>query len=140
MRQIFSGVFLLLLCSGLEAQTAVYEIFTTSFLPPFDQADGSAVVYVLDKPEQVMALLGSKAKGRQKEAENNITNFMATREGRAVMNELKQSFGGVVKAWSHQIKYLPAVLVDGKYVMYGINNLGHARDIYTSYIGEKNDE
>ncbi len=106
-------------------------VFTTSFLNVgASTEDISVTQYLLDEPDMVLHELSKNLPGTLDEAMPEATNLINTSVGRNLIGRLETGFDGVVKAWSHKIKYLPAILINEQYLVYGVYNVDAALSLY----------
>ena len=121
----------------LTVPTAYAEdvvVFSTSFqtIKPSEQV--AATIYQLDVPEQVLGKLGEGLPNTLAQAQAVALDRLASPDGQAMVERLKNGFGGVVQAWSHKIEKLPAILIDDRYVVYGVYDVDQALAIYREKI------
>jgi len=65
-----------------------------------------------------------------------VRKRMGTR-GETFTRRLSDSYRGVIEAWSLGVLKLPAIVVDGRYVVYGDTNVVHAISLIDQYRGLK---
>ena len=126
MRAGFLPALALLACS---AQADVIA-FTLSSIPL--ETDG-ATVYVLDEGDRFAAALGAGLPGDPVEALAEVRRRLATPEGRAARRRIEAASAGRAQAVRLGIGKLPAVVVDGRYVVYGVRDVRCARALIAAW-------
>lgn len=128
------AVVVLLFCLGAGPAWASENIvvFTLSSMPVVDADDRATVVYELDSPDRVLASLSQGLSSDPDEAYREVMRRLNAPDWRGRLDAVEHSFAGVSAAWSHNISKLPAILINDRYVIYGIRDvtvaLNHYRD------------
>ena len=119
-------------CPGAETATAV--VFTLSSIPV--RAHGAAVVE-LDRRDQLAAALGAALPADPAKALAEARRRLTSPEGRERQKDLVQAAAGNALAARLGVDRLPAVVVDGRYAVYGVRDVGRALDLVTAWRMEK---
>ena len=98
--------------------------FTLSSMPL--RTTGGAVVHVLDARDGYAAAFGADLPGDPERALAEARRRMATPAGRAALERLAAAAAGNVLAGRLGIEKLPAVVVGGRYVVYGVRDVARA--------------
>ena len=116
--------------SAARAETATdhegVRVFTARFLPPIVAAEQADRVYYLDDADNALMDLRFANPGSEKAARARLSGLLQTPRGKAAIDAVQRAGEGVAMAWQHSITKLPAVLVDGNYVVYGVFDVGVA--------------
>ena len=122
----------LLLAGGLRpsAESAIAVAFTLSSVPV--RADG-ATVYELDRRDRLAAELGEGLPADPERALAEARRRLDAPEGRNLMRRLRKAGAGNALASRLGIDRLPAVVVDGSYVVYGVRDARRALDFVTAW-------
>ncbi len=108
-------------------------IYTTTFLPPI-QLDGEpAQIIWLDLPDRMLKDLSRHSLTVKKQTAQDILKTIGDKEGAGFFPKLNTQVTGLVSAWSHGIEALPAIVVEGRYVLYGMYRLQKARARMDAY-------
>lgn len=131
---VFLACVLMFFCLFAHAEKVeTVTVFTTSFLV-IEASTESVVVtqYFLDEPDVVMHELNRHLYGETDldAAMLTATNLINTSGGQALIQRLESSFDGVVQAWSYKIEYLPAILINEQYLVYGVYSVDSALSLY----------
>ena len=116
------------LCLYSHSHATDYQVFTTTFLPPIEIRDYPVDIYYLNQPELILARLGHFQPNNRKSAKQQALQTLNTPEGKTMLSELERSFQGIFGAWSHNISFLPAILVNDRFLLYGVYDLEEAND------------
>ena len=98
--------------------------FTLSSMPL--RAGVGATVHVLDERDGHAEAFGADLPGDPKRALAEARRRMATAEGRAALARIAEAAAGNALAGRLRIEKLPAVVVDGRYVVYGVRDVARA--------------
>ena len=98
--------------------------FTLSSMPL--RAAGGAEVHVLDARDGYAAAFGADLPDDPERALAEARRRMATRAGRAALARIAEAAAGNALAARLRIEKLPAVVVDGRYVVYGVRDVARA--------------
>ena len=98
--------------------------FTLSSMPL--RATGGAAVHVLDARDGYAAAFGADLPADPERALAEARRRMATPAGRTALARIAEAAAGNVLASRFGIEKLPAVVVDGRYVVYGVRDVARA--------------
>ncbi|PPV09784.1 TIGR03757 family integrating conjugative element protein [Xanthomonas axonopodis pv. vasculorum] len=107
---------------------AEVRVFTDSAHPVSAPAD--VVVTEMDAPARLTAVLGKDLPSDPIQAEGIMRRRLANDAEQA---RIAQAYQGVADAYSAGIAKLPAVLVDGRYVVYGESQVSNALTRIATY-------
>lgn len=110
--------------AGAEAPAAL--VFTLSSMPVHGEG---ATTYVLDRRGALEARLGMTLPRDEERAEAEVRRRLESGEGRWLLEELRAAMRGSVLAGRLGIARLPAVVIEGKYVVYGVRDVERALDL-----------
>ena len=128
--------FIALLClvsfAGMAQAEPVADVsvFTTRFLPVSDSNDRANAIYYLDDVDRA---LGEFAKGLPTNiaaAEVAARQRLNTVSGQASLQLVQAAFEGLVRAWSHDVAQLPAILINDQYLVYGVRDVEAALRVF----------
>jgi integrating conjugative element protein (TIGR03757 family) len=94
------------------------EVFTTAGQPVINVPSGVAVIE-LDATGRLDAELSKDLPADAAEAVQVMQKRMASPEWREFADRYADSYLGLVRAWQLGVEKIPAVVVDGRYVVYG---------------------
>jgi len=109
-----------------EADHTGVMVFTASYLPPITSTDQADRVFFLDVADKALLNLRFANPGSEEKARAQISALLQTPRGKAAIEAVQQAGEGIAIAWQHGITKLPAVLVDGNQVVYGVFDVGAA--------------
>jgi len=95
-------------------------VFTATYLPAITGVDRADRVFYLDGANEALKDLRFANPGSEAKAREKIATLLQTPRGQAVIEAVQRSGEGVAAAWQHGIEKLPAVLVGGNQVVYGV--------------------
>lgn len=95
------------------------QVFTTAQLPALRRLDRATQVWVLDGMEKPLKTLSFPYPGNAEAARRQAVSVINAPGGQAALAALRRTAQAVALAWQSGIEKLPAVLVDGRYVVYG---------------------
>jgi integrating conjugative element protein (TIGR03757 family) len=104
-------------------------VFTAHHLPAITGADQADHVFYLDGADKALRGLRFANPGSEEKARARISAVLQSPRGQAAIEAVQQSGTGVALAWQHGIAKLPAVLVGGDQVVYGVFDVGTALSI-----------
>lgn len=81
---------------------------------------------LLDEQRRLEADLTSRLPSEQTLAAATIQAYLASPEGTCFQQELTQAQQGITDAWSVGVEKIPAVVVDRRYVVYGVADVAKA--------------
>ena len=138
-----SGSQVLALVCGISTAAAVAAppesvwVFTTQQLPAVQRLDLATEVFVLDSIDTPLKNLSFQNPKNEAAARQHAMAIIQSPEGQAVLAQLKTHAQAVAIAWQSGITKLPAVLVDGDYVVYGEYDVQVAIDHIMRYRHEQ---
>ncbi len=94
------------------------EVFTTAGQPAINVPSGVAV-FELDAPARLDAELSHDLPADPEAAANLIKKRMASPEWRVTADRYADSYLGLARAWQLGVEKVPAVVIDGRHVVYG---------------------
>ena len=98
--------------------------FTLSSMPL--RTTGSATVHILDARDGHAEAFGANLPGDPERALAEARRRMATPAGRAALARIAEAAAGNALAGRLGIEKVPAVVVDGRYVVYGVRDVARA--------------
>lgn len=105
--------------------SAGVEVFTLAGEPVVNAPD-SAVVIELDAPARLDARLSQGLSSDPDRAQRILQSRMGGAEGQATLQRYHRVYTGLARAWMLGIEKVPAVVVDGQYVVYGEHDVAAA--------------
>ena len=117
-------VWALALAASPAAGAGDVVAFTLSSMPL--RTSGGAVVHVLDARDGYAAAFGADLPADPERALAEARRRMATAVGRAALARIAEAAAVNVLAGRLGIEKLPAVVVDGRYVVYGVRDVARA--------------
>src|SRR5690554_466140 len=94
------------------------EVFTTAGEPAVNVPSGVAVIE-LDAPGRLDAELSHDLPADAELASALMRERMATPEWQEMADRYADSYVGLARAWQLGVEKVPAVVIDGRYVIYG---------------------
>lgn len=104
---------------ALLAQTTIY---TTSRYPVAD-VEPDVQVFMLDEAQRLEQALFPSLAGNEQQAEQQARQRMQQPDWKSVEARLSGAYQSLVTAWSLGVEKVPAVVIDGRYVVYGTTNI-----------------
>ena len=101
-------------------------VFTAHQLPPLQHTDKADRVFVLDNVDNALKRLSFANPGNEALAQQRAMAVIQSPKGQAMIARMHGSAQAIAVAWQHGIDKLPAVLVDERYVVYGVYNVESA--------------
>lgn len=95
----------------------------------------NTVIYNLDDPERLISNAFSSLPSDRKTAEKHSQKVMSSKNWQQQDAALRESFKGVIKAWSLGIEKVPAIVMEGRFVVYGTTNVEVAREKLKQFQG-----
>ena len=117
-------VWALVLVASPAAGAGDVVAFTLSSMPLREA--GGVTVHVLDARDGHAEAFGADLPGDPDRALAEARRRMATPAGRAALARIAEAAAGNVLAGRLGIEKLPAVVVDGRYVVYGVRDVARA--------------
>lgn len=118
--------------SNLERINSI-EVFTIAGEPVSNVPDTVPVIE-LDAPARLDARVSEGLSADLETAQSTIRERMTSPEWQEVMQRYGDLYTGVTRAWMLQVEKLPAVVVDGRYVVYGQHNVMAAVEDIAAFI------
>ncbi|PWV73327.1 TIGR03757 family integrating conjugative element protein [Halomonas sp. A11-A] len=113
------AAFVLFPClAGPALAEPAIEVFTTAGAPAVNVPSGVAVIE-LDASGRLDAELSQDLPADPELAEAMMRERMATPEWQETADRYADSYLGLARAWQLGIEKVPAVVIDGRYVIYG---------------------
>ena len=116
-----------------EAEPDV-RVFTTSFLTVRDPSALATVTYRLDEVDLALAGLGASLPNNFTQAESEARQRLNSPRGAAAMKRMQGAFEGLVVAWSHGVERLPAILINDRYLIYGVRDVDEALQLFAARV------
>ena len=116
--------------TGAGEQARETVAFTLSSMPV---RGAGATVYVLDRRDLAAAELGAGLPADRRRAAAEMRRRLASPSGRGLRAELAHAMAGAALAGALGIARLPAVVIDGRYVVYGVRDVGRARRLVAGW-------
>ncbi|MBY8168139.1 TIGR03757 family integrating conjugative element protein [Vibrio fluvialis] len=114
------------------------EVFFKHNQPDRQTVSGSVITYVdVAAVESLEEVISQDLSLDSTKALQQINEFMNSSEGRIWVGDLKNAARGVAKAYQYGIKGVPAIVIDGRYVIYGTSDVKLA---LSQYNGEARNE
>ena len=108
------------------AEPATVWVFTADPLPPLQHTERADRLFVLDAVDNALKKLSFANPGNEAQATQRALALIQSQDGQAMMARLRLSAEAIAVAWQHGIAQLPAVLVDERYVVYGVYDVESA--------------
>jgi integrating conjugative element protein (TIGR03757 family) len=99
-------------------------------------ASSTVSVVRLDEPARYQAEL-SKDLPQDPAKASKLVQARLRSEGGQLNRRLSTAYQGVVEAWSLGVLKLPAIVVDGRFVVYGDTDVTHALSLIQRYRGAR---
>lgn len=128
------GLFACLAGSAL-AEPAI-EVFTIAGEPVVNVPSGVAVIE-LDVPGRLDASLSQDLPADPEVAEGLMRERMANNEWQETADRYADSYLGLARAWQMGVEKVPAVVIDGRYVIYGQPNVADALNEAERLLGQE---
>ncbi|MEQ9590926.1 MAG: TIGR03757 family integrating conjugative element protein [Parvibaculaceae bacterium] len=121
------SVGLLFLCAATWAEPVTdVVVFTTSAYPIHDPEQRATAIYALDATVQSLSALGEALPRDPELAQAEVMRRLNDEQWRGRFSAVQHALEGVSEAWMHNITRLPAVLVNDRYVIYGVTDVERA--------------
>lgn len=118
-------------CAVATCASAANIWVVTDRQHPVTHTDGARVIE-LDAPACFEAGLSSHLPSDPKRAAAIVRQRLKAR-GNVLQHRLTAAYQGVTDAWSLGITEIPAVVVDGRYVVYGVPDIDRAMALIGTY-------
>lgn len=112
--------------SQAESDHQGVVVFTARHLPHITSSERADRVFYLDGADAALAGLRFTNPGNQKVAVARASAMLQTSAGQAAIEQITQVGEGIALAWQHGIEKLPAVMVGGSHVVYGVFDVNEA--------------
>lgn len=124
----------LLLAMCVEAGEAESDhdgviVFSARHLPSMTGVMQAGHIYYLDGADAALAPLRFANPRNPTRAAAQASVMLQTPEGLAAIEQITEVGKGIALAWQHGITKLPAVMVDGTHVVYGVFDVDEAVQI-----------
>ncbi len=129
-----AGVALGLLSLGTQTAWAIDVCVYTDGAHPVS-APRTVRVIRLDEPARLQAELSTDLPKDTARAAQAVGERLRA-QGESLNRRLSAAYQGVVEAWNLGILKLPAIVVDGRFVVYGDADVAHALSLMEQYRGE----
>lgn len=126
MKRVWLCGVLLVAFIGVVSAKDTIDVYTTSYLPLKNTAHHKATLWWLDRPDEPLAALSRGLPDTYEKAKPAAVARIHSAEGRRLLGDLQQAYQGIIRAWRLGLTDLPAVVVDGHYVVYGVYDLDEA--------------
>ncbi|TGD72249.1 TIGR03757 family integrating conjugative element protein [Mangrovimicrobium sediminis] len=107
------------------------EVFTDSFHPVQSDADATSV-YVIDRIDRLQQELSNGLPADPDTAKQVALRHLQRVDAR-LSGELETAATGLVKAMQYGLDGHPAIVFDGKFVVYGMTDLVAATELYREW-------
>ncbi len=121
--------FLVASSTALAADTARIEVFTTAGTPIAGISAPAVRVYNLDAPALIEAEINSKLP-RDPSTAHRYAQRTLKGQWHEAAERLTQAYRGLLKGSQYGLEKLPAIVFDGRAVVYGITDLDQALGDY----------
>ncbi len=117
------GIFLgAMLAASAASQPPSIEVFTTARYPIATASTPAVLVYNLDLPTLIEAELSTRLP-QDREAAAQLASAELQGAWRKSAETLTEAYQGLFKARQYRLDKLPAIVFDGKAVVYGVTDL-----------------
>ncbi len=131
-RVVMMVVFTLNTCSAIAQETVLVEVFYRSSMhsEPQSRVPGADITpWNLDKPKLIKRQKPSIT-GTERDVREKVSDWLASTKGKAHLAAARESYRGFGQAMRYRIKKVPAIVLDGRQVVYGTTNVRKALMIY----------
>jgi len=101
-------------------------VFTADRLPTLQHLGHADRVFVLDHADNLLKALSFANPGNAAQARQRAMAIVQSPAGEVAIERMRHSAEAIAVAWQHGIAKLPAVLVDERYVVYGVYDVESA--------------
>lgn len=123
---------LLLFASSVSFGNQKIEVFTND-KNPVTTGRYQVTYYNLDDRARAHSLFPQNLPADVEQAKTAMAQFMKTPEFQKTSSELKAAYVGYVAAQSYKLAKIPAIVINEKYILYGLRNVQDALVIHNSY-------
>ncbi len=131
-RVAIMAVLTLTSCSAIAQKNVSVEVFyrSTMHSEPQSRVPGADItLWNLDKPKLIKRQKPSIT-GTERVVREKVSDWLASAEGKAHLAAARESYRGFGQAMRYRIKKVPAIVLDGRQVVYGTTNVRKALLIY----------
>lgn len=132
-RSLQSCIGIALIIAAAMADAAAETIVVTDSLHPVSNTTGARLIE-LDKPSLLTEALSADLPADPQRAAAVVKQRLSTQEGARVTAELRASYQDVADAWGLKVQKIPAVVVDRRYVVYGVSDVAMAEDMVRAHL------
>lgn len=112
------------------------EVFTTAGQPVVNVSSGLAVIE-LDAPGRLDAKLSQDLPADPDVAASQMREHTSSPEWQETADRYAESYVGLARAWQLGVEKVPAVVIDGRYVIYGQPDVAEALSEAESLLGQE---
>ncbi|HEN3291963.1 TPA: TIGR03757 family integrating conjugative element protein [Yersinia enterocolitica] len=95
----------------------------------------STTIYNLDAPADLVSKAFGTLSSESEIAKKHSQKIMSSKNWQQQDAALRESLKGVIKAWSLGIEKVPAIVMEGRFVVYGTTNVELAREKLKQFQG-----
>ncbi|WP_122339469.1 TIGR03757 family integrating conjugative element protein [Pseudomonas caricapapayae] len=117
---------------GITTHVSAETVVVTDSRTPIKNSVGVRVIY-LDNPEIIQQQLSAGLPNDPQIAAFEVKRRMSGDRGEAINKRLRDAHQGVADAWGWGVTKIPAVVVDGQYVVYGNADVARAQALVADY-------
>jgi len=122
--------------AGSALAEPTIEVFTTAGEPVINVPSDVAVIE-LDAPARLDAELSRELPADPDVAADLMRERMATAEWQETADRYADRYLGLVRAWQLGVEKVPAVVIDGRYVIYGQPDVAQALNEADRLLGQE---
>lgn len=123
---------LILALSSMSWANTKIEVFTNDRFP-VQQGQYQTTYYNLDDRDRANSSFPQNLPADPDEAKAILSQFMQSSEFQKTKAALKSAYEGYVATQSYKLEKLPAMVINEKYILYGINDVSYAMRIYEDF-------
>ena len=112
--------------AALASDPATVWVFTADRLPTLQHVEQADRLFVLDHADTALRGLSFNNPSSEAQARQRAMAIIQSPSGQAAIDRMRNSAEAIAVAWQHGIQKLPAVLVDERYVVYGVYDVESA--------------
>lgn len=102
-------------------------LYTTSDNPPANTGGEAEIVYLDASDTLTDAWFAGQGIALSAQNAPQIAQALQSDEWQAQEAQLQQAYQGIIRAWQLDVERVPAVVVDDKWVVYGLTDIDRAR-------------
>lgn len=122
----------LLLTASMSWANVSIEVFTNDRFP-VSNSDHKITYYNLDDRKREQMRLPKNLPADLAKAKQVASQYMQTADFRKTVDALKNAYRGYIAALDYQLAKLPAIVMDGEYILYGVTSVDKALVLYEQY-------